>query len=364
MCMVVLPLFITVFFTTLMDEGLPVDLPIGIVDLDNTSTTRKLTRMVDAFQSTRVVSHYASMDEARNAIQQNEIYGFVLFPKNLTGDLLSGRQPRMSFYYSNTSLMAGALVYKEMKTMCTLASAAVGRGTMQARGYTSGQILAFLQPVSIDLHTVGNPWVNYNIYLSTMVVPGMMFLFIFLITVYAVGTEIKFGTSRELLDMADGSIIKALIGKLLPYTAIFFTVFMLIMTYLFGVLHFPAPGGFGRIVLLSLLSVLAAQGFALFIFGVMPSLRLAMSVCSLWAMLSFSMVGSAFPAFAMDAPLQSLVWLFPLRHFYMIYQLCIFNNYPLSDVTAHILMMLLFIALPCLTIRRIRKAMATFEYQP
>ena len=362
-CMVVLPLFVTVFFSTLMDEGQPLKMPIGIVDLDNTGTTRKLTRMVDAFQNTQVVAHYPSIDEARNAIQRNEIYGFVLFPRNLTGDMLSGRQPRMSFYYTNTSLTAGALTYKDMKTMCALASAGVGQGVMQARGVASHQIAAFLQPVSIDLHMVGNPWVSYNIFLCAMLIPGMVLLFIFLITVYAVGTEIKFGTGKEWVKIAGGSIVKALVGKLLPYTLIFFTVFAAIMFYLFGILHFPAPGGFGRILLLCLLSVLSSQGFALFIFGLMPSLRMSMSICSLWAVLSFSMVGTAFPIFAMDAPLQSAAWLFPMRHFYKIYQLCVFNTYPLSDVAIHIGVMMLFTLLPLLTLRRIRKAMLMYEYQ-
>ena len=119
MCMVVLPWVITVFFTSLMNEGMPVEIPIGVVDLDNTSTTRKLTRMVDGFQSAKVVAHYPSVEEARQAIQRNKIYGFVLFPSGMTGDMISMRQPRMSIYYTNTSLSAGSLIYKEMKTTAT-----------------------------------------------------------------------------------------------------------------------------------------------------------------------------------------------------------------------------------------------------
>ena len=121
MCMVVAPLLITFFFTSLMDEGAPQNLPIGVVDLDQTTTTRKLTRMIDAFQSTKVVAHYTSMDEARHAIQKNDIYGFLLFPKDMTSDMLAFRQPKMSFYYSNTSLTAGSLIYKDMRrSVCWL----------------------------------------------------------------------------------------------------------------------------------------------------------------------------------------------------------------------------------------------------
>lgn len=90
-CMVVLPLVVTLFFTSLMQEGQPLQMPIGIVDLDNTSTTRQLSRMLDAYQNTRIVAHYQSEDEARRAIQRNEIYAFMLFPRHLTQNIISGR---------------------------------------------------------------------------------------------------------------------------------------------------------------------------------------------------------------------------------------------------------------------------------
>ena len=72
--MVVFPLLVTIFFTSLMDEGQPKELPVGIVDLDNTATTRKLTRTLDAFSGTRVQGHYKEIKAARRAMQQNQKY--------------------------------------------------------------------------------------------------------------------------------------------------------------------------------------------------------------------------------------------------------------------------------------------------
>ena len=69
-CMFLLPMFVMVFFTTLMDQGQPNKMPVGIVDLDNTVTTRNLTRKLDAFQNTDVVAYYNSVVEARLAMQR------------------------------------------------------------------------------------------------------------------------------------------------------------------------------------------------------------------------------------------------------------------------------------------------------
>ena len=75
--MVVFPLLAMIFFTSLMDEGLPEDMPVGVVDLDNTSTSRSLVRRLDAFQNSRVVARYPSVADARRAVQENQIYAFL-----------------------------------------------------------------------------------------------------------------------------------------------------------------------------------------------------------------------------------------------------------------------------------------------
>lgn len=362
LCMVVLPLFVMIFFTTLMQQGQPNKMPVGIVDLDNTTTTRSMTRKLDAFQNTNVVAYYNNVDEARQAIQENKIYGFMYFPKGTTDKLLASRQPKISFYYTYTSLTAGALLYKDLKTIATLGSAGVGSKTMSAKGFTDKQIKTFLQPIAIDMHAVRNPWTNYNFYLTTMLVPGCMMLFIFLITPYSFGTELKFNRAKKLLAISGENTWTMLLGKLLPQTLIFLVMFYIYSFYTYGLLGFPHEGGTWHILLLGLLAVTASQGFGAFMFGLIPSLRMSMSTCSLWAVLSFSLVGTAFPVFAMDAPLEGIAQLFPLRHYFRIYQTSVFNDFPLSYVWINIVVMIVFSLLPVLVAGNIRKAMREYKY--
>ena len=362
-CMVVFPLLSMIFFTSLMDDGLPQDMPVGVVDLDNTSTSRSLIRRLDGFQSSKVVARYPSVAEARRAIQENEIYAFLYIPKGTTDDLLSSRQPKISYYYNLASIMSGSLLMKDLKTISNLGSAAVGQASMRARGYTQDQIMAFLQPIRIDLHQIGNPYTNYNSYLSTVFVPGIMMLFIFLITAYSLGMELKFGKGPKWLAMADNRMVIALIGKFLPQTIIWLALIFGYEFYVFVILGFPHHSTY-MLVVLVLLEVFAAQGFGIFAFGLMPSLRMSMSVCSLWAVLSLSMAGSAFPVMGMDGALQTLSWLFPLRHYYMVYQICVFNGFPLLEAWFHFVAMLGFMLLPWFVISKIKNAMLTYEYIP
>ena len=89
-----------------------------------------------------------------------------------------------------------------------------------------------------------------------------------------------------------------------------------------------------------------------------------MSICSLWAVLGFSTSGATYPVFAMDGIIETLSWLFPLRHYYMIYQISIFNGYPLADCWINITILTAFALLPLLDAHRIKKAMLEYVYIP
>jgi ABC-2 type transport system permease protein len=363
-CVLLFPIVVAIFFTTLMGEGEPVNMPVGVVDQDNTATSRAMIRRLDAFQTTHVVAHYPNMNEARNAIQRNEIYAFLLIPKGTTDGLLSSRQPKISFYYSSVTLVAGSLLYRDLKTIASLGSANVGMAKLAALGKTEKEIRTFLQPINIDLHMVGNPWANYNIYLSTVMAPGVLMIFMFLLVPYSIGSELKFHRSRQWMNMAGNNIHIAIAGKILPQSVIFICVLLCYEFYIFYGLGFPHPGGIIPIVLVGILTVLACQCFGIFVFGLMPSLRMSMSICSLWSVISFSACGATYPLFAMDGMIQSMAQLFPLRHYYMIYQMCIFNGYPLLYAWFNVLALVIFLFLPMFSISHIKTAMLKYVYIP
>ena len=363
-CMVVFPFMLVLFFTTMLDEGIPQDLPIGVVDQDNSAMSRGLIRNLDAMQNSRVMYRFANITEARNAMQQGEVYAYLYIPDGTASKLLSGRQPKISFYYTMTCMTAGSMASKDMKTIGMLGSAAVGQATLSAKGASPQQIKAALQPVTIDAHMIANPEGSYNYSLTTVFVPGILMLFMALLSAYALGMEMKFDTGKEWLARADGNIIVAILGKYIVHALIFLLVIFLYQYYVFNVLHFPHLGGTWSIVRLTLLQVASSLGFGIFTFGLMPSLRMSMSISSLWSVLSISMCGSAFPILGMDPPLQSMSWLFPLRHYWMIYQATVLNGFPVIDVWFHLVALVAFTLLPWFVLRKVKNAMLNYVYIP
>lgn len=363
-CMVLAPLFCYYFFTSLMRQGLPESLPMGLVDEDHTTTTRNLARNLDAFQMSDITHEYPNVTEARRAVQKGDIYGFYLIPHGTTKQAQLQRVPMVSFYTNYSYLVAGSLLYRDMRMMSELASGAASRTVLYAKGTTEGQAMAYLQPIVIDMNAVGNPWLNYNIYLSNIIIPGMLGIFIFMVTVYSLGSELKFDTADELMASSNDSIIVALTTKLLPHTIVFLLMGTLYVLLLYGYLHFPCNCGIPRMWCVMALFVLACQGLGVFMFTMLPTLRMGLSFASLWGVISFSISGMSFPVMAMHPILQGLSYLFPLRHYYLLYVNSALDGYILANAWPFVLGMIGFMVLPIPFLGRLKKVMKTYAYEP
>ena len=361
--LLIAPVLAFLFFSTVMWEGSPTEYPVGVVNMDSQSTTsRNLVRTLDAFQMTHVVEHFTDIAHATAAIQEGKIYGFFYIPRGFSADANAQKQPKLSFYTNNSVLLAASMGMKDFKMGSELASASAQRQVLRGRGYTDDQVLPLIQPMVIDVHPLGNPWVNYGMYLNNMLLPAIMMMMIFLMTTYAVGMEIKEGSGRELLEISNYNIVTAIGGKLLPQTLIFISLGLLYLSILYGYMHYPLNNGFFPMVLAMVFFILASQALGLFFIAMVPTLRLGMSVATLWAVLSFSISGFTFPVMAMHPTLQGLANLFPLRHYYQIYTDQALNGYPMIYSSWSYLALLLFMLLPLFALKRLNKAYLYYKY--
>lgn len=363
-CIFIVPLVSAVMLTSLMGEGLPTEMPVGLVDMDNTTTTRNIARNLDAFQNSQITTRFANVSEARHAMQRGEIYAFYYFPKGTTEKLLRQEQPKVSFYTNNTFLMAGSLLYKDMRTMSELASGAATRSVLIAKGATNDQAMAFLQPVAVDAHPIGNPSLNYNVYLSNILIPGMLSLMIFFVTVFSIGQEIKESHGRAMLVHTRGVAWQALYGKLIAQAALFLPVAWALGAYLYGYLHFPCHCSWFTMVGLLSLFVFASQGMGVLMICALPNPRFGLSFASLWGVLSFSICGMSFPAMAMHPMLHGVSYLFPLRHYYLLYVNCALDGWPLSSAWPFWGALIGFALLPLLFSTRFKTIITQIQYMP
>jgi ABC-2 type transport system permease protein len=348
-------LFCAIFYLTLMKDGLPNDIPIGVVDQDNSTTSRNFYQQLDATQLGKVV-HYDTYEEARRDMMSGKILALCVIPTGMNDDIQANRQPKITFYTNGLYFVGGALAWKDLLLMVNMTNGAVQREALRMRGYNEDQIMGLIQPVQIDFHQIGNPTTNYNYYLSNILLPGVIEMITIIVIIYSLGTELKYGTSRHLLKTAGGSITVALLGKLLVWTLIFLVIGFTIILLLYHELHFPINGSIWNMFIDMFLLILASESIGIFILEMLPVPRLALSIGALYSTLGFSLAGFTLPIEAMPPYIQGWAAAFPLRHYYNFYVQEVIYGAGFAGWWKQAIYLLIFLFLPAIGLIRLKKA--------
>lgn len=356
-------LFSLFFYMTLMIRGAAENMPVAVVDLDQSSISRRLAHEMQSTPSVDirlVTNNYA---EARQAMQRGEIYGIFVIPDGFYRDLASFKRPRLDFYITNAYTVGGNTAYKQMLTVTNMVSGAFQREVLRKMGLTDNIIMRRIQPLVIESHMLVNPWGNYTIYLVSTILPGTLGLIALMLTIFAIGFELKSRSSREWLRTAGDNYTVAMIGKLIPYTIIYLILGLVCYFVMYSIAGFPVLGSPMRLLFGLLLFIMAMETMGIVMIGCLPTLRDALSVGALYAMLGFSLSGFTYPNMAMMPFVRGLSNLEPLRHYYLIYVNEALMGAPAINSTPHGLALAAFMILAMLVAPRLHHALKYQNYR-
>ena len=358
--MVVVPMVTAWFLIDLMREGLPLQLPTAIVDLDHTTTSRRTARNLAANELVDVVYSPETYHDAMELLRKGKIYGFFMIPSNFERDAVSGKETTITYYVNLAYYVPGSLSFKSFKQTAVTTTGGIMVTSLVSAGVDEGMIRNMIQPVVTQVHPYGNPWTNYSIYLSNSFIPCALQLIIFQITAFSFLQEIKRGSSIRWIQDAGGSIVKACFGKLIPQYLIFATVGMAMLGMLYGFSHFPLNGSTLGMVTAMLLFIAASQAFALTICSIIPNLRFALSILSLIGILSFSIAGFSFPVEQMYGGVGIFSYILPIRYYFLIYINTALNGYVLYYCRWEFVGLIVFLALPFTMLWKLKR----YAYHP
>lgn len=311
--------FCTVFFTSLLSSGSAEEMPVAVVDMDQSTISQRLIHEMQATPSVDIQLVTNSYPEARDAMQKGKIYGIFLIHEGFYRDLVSFKRPQLDFYMTNAYMLGGNTAYKQMLTMVNLVSGAFQREVLRKKGLPDDIIMHRIQPMAVEGHMIANPWGNYSVYLVSTILPGILGLVCMMLTIFVIGYELKKKTAHTWMGLAGNNFTIAILGKLTPYTLLYFLLGVGCQFTLYDYIGFPVHGSHVRLMFGLLLFIFAMEALGVLMITLLPVLRDALSVGALYAMLGFSLSGFTYPNMAMLAPVKALSYLEPLRHYYLIY---------------------------------------------
>ena len=362
--MVIMPLLCSWFLMDLIKDGAVQNVPVGIVDQDNSDMSRRISRNLNGFQQVSINHRYNNFAEARDAVQRGEVLGFFFIPDNLEELALGGRQPVVSFYVNYAYYAPGSMQYKGFKTISLLVNGGIVQTALRTVGLTNERISSALVPYQTHVHMIGNPFTNYNYYLNSTFVPCFFSLFILLVTAFSLGLELKSGLSRQWLKTSGDSMFLALLGKLVPQTVLFTAVGWFIQWMMFRCYDFPLNCNPWNMLIAMFLLVVANQSFAVLMYCFVPNFRYGTMLCTLLGVVSFSFTGFSLPQEAMYPWVEALGFVVPIKYYFLIMVDQALNGIDLYYSRFYYAAFIGFTALPMLLSWRLKKECMNPIYVP
>ena len=363
MMTIIIPAIVIVFFATFLNQGMPSSLPIAVVDFDNSSTSRLIVRQLSAGQTCKVKYKLTSYESCKTKMQTGDIYAFVIIPRNFEKDLYNHKNPTVNFHTEYAHYLAGSLIMKEINTTLSTIAAGVDLKVRLAKGQDYKAAMAQVNPIKNDIHIIGNAQLNYSFYLSSVIMPGIIFLMALICAVYVIGIEFKVGSSRRWLITGNRNIVYAMAGKMIPYTVLFSMMAILSEIVMEKIMGFPSKGNPALLYLGAVMTVIAYQAMGILLVGILPSLRTALSISAFYGVIGFTLAGFTYPHLAMLDAVKPYTYLYPLRQYYMIYSNVQINGLSLWQTIWPVLYLLMFNLAPFFVLWNIKRTAVKLDFE-
>lgn len=356
------PLIAYLTIMWMFTEGVVREVPISVVDLDNTSLSRNIIRQIEATPAAKIVFSSSSLSEAKTAMEKGKIDAIVVIPKTTEKMILLGRSSSIALYINNTNVVKGGVLKAGLyKTLSTI-SIGIKVQTNLKKGYTQKQAIARAVPLKLNTHLLFNPYTNYSYFLTLGLLPLMAIVFIFLGSIYALGQELKEGTAGDLLKTAENSVTVAITGKFLPYTILYFVNIMVMNFILFSVLGTPLKGSLFAILLSEFILVIVYQLLAVLFLNFTANMRFSLSLGSAYTMMALTFSGLTFPSMGMPLFAKIFSWIFPYTFWLKILISQSLRDEPIIEILPQLLILLLFIILGILSFKGMKTKLRDSKY--
>ncbi len=156
------------FYPTAYSGEVPVRMPVAVVDLDHSATSRSLETRLGALQQAEVVARLPSPAVALRCLEERRVSAIVVIPQGFEQRILSGGQGTVALYGNGANLLRSSTALAGIGA----ALGEIGRDAAVAQAMASGA------PAAAPLAMIQRPLFNTREGYGSTIFPGVAFLII------------------------------------------------------------------------------------------------------------------------------------------------------------------------------------------
>jgi ABC-2 type transport system permease protein len=287
------------------------DVPIAVVDHDNTQSSRELARRVDATTDVGVALVLPDLPSAERAVYERRIHGILYIPQYFERDLLHGRASPVALYADASYF----LMYQRISGGVTAVARAFGAETETTRLIGAGVDPAIAPAVADPMPLTAQPLFNPQGGYATYVLPAALVLILQQTLLIGVGLLGTLPGARVARDPASGdrvmNALQTVSGKVLAYLvveAVVLPFYLVALPYFYGV---PRLGSLTLILVLAIPFVVAASTLGILLAAVFRQpLAVQLATASLGLPLFF-LTGFSWPPEAIPDTIRAVAAFIP-----------------------------------------------------
>jgi len=307
------PLLLAFMIWAIFSQGIARDLPVGVVDFSSSALSQKLVRYYDATPAMHVSKRFDSVEQAKQALIQGDIYAYSVIPHQFDKSIYKQTPPQVSVFYNSQMILIGKLLNSaflqaqgtfnaELSTMKGLAS---GNSTLLSA-------MGNAVPVRTQITPLFNKNSNYAQFLVSAIIPALWQIVIVVTTILVLTANLR---DRRLKPWLENRPFRQLLSTLTPYTWVFALQGFGFLCWFYLGFKWPMNGSFITLVIAQWATIIACMAMGcLFFFLTLDAAR-AMSFAGAFTAPSFAFMGITFPVSDMSSLAQAWRSLLPISHY-------------------------------------------------
>jgi len=307
-----IPVLLALSIWWIFSQAIARDLPVGVVDLQQSTLSRQLIREFDATSALQVDYNFSDIASAKHALVGTEIYAYLVIPKNFDRDIYQANPPQVSVFYNSQFILVGKLINSAALQAHGTFNAQVGTIKQLAKGNSTllsavGKTLATRSQIT----PLFNKNANYAQFLVSAIVPAIWQIAIVVSTIlFLTANHRLYGLKRIALNPLQS--ILSIWSFYLPFFVLQGMAFLL---WFYSSIGWPMEGSLVTLLFAQFVTVIACMIMgSLFFFLTLDPAR-AMSFAGAYTAPSFAFMGVTFPVTDMNQIAAFWRSILPISHY-------------------------------------------------
>jgi len=323
------PLLYAILLGYVYSKGKATDLPIIVVDMDQSAMSAKVIEM---FNDNEVITVKALLFDQNNLSKitiNNEANCVVIIPKDFQKMVFTKRYPEITTIVNTANILTANFASNAIQVCLGTLKVGVQMEALRKQGIPEKLLASQYEPFKTTFVKKNNRSGNYLYYLWPGVLAAVLQQVILLALALSFASEFENGTFKILVSKCP-SILKMISIKIIPYLIMSFGIWLLywFFTFYFRIAFFE---NLLQLTFVAGIFVLSVSFIGILVSILIPNQLKATEILMVIATPSFILSGFSWPLSQMPNWIQAIANVIPLTHFLKAFRILIIENGTLAQ---------------------------------